>query len=97
MIGFRHLEIEPYKLSMEVFGIASHSSFAKVHNSPAFLEHLSMTFFLSVAHKFSIIFRSGDCGGQSLKRHTFFFSRYANVEADLWDDALSCIKMSLSQ
>ena len=36
------------------------------------LGFLSMTFLFSCAHKFSIIFKSGDWGGQSLSRQIFY-------------------------
>jgi len=68
--------------------------FKVLWNVMLYLGYLAETCLFSVAHKSLIIFKSGDWGGQSLRRHSFFWSKYAYVTADLWHGTLSCMNIS---
>ena len=49
--------------------------------------------FLRIAHKFSIMFRSGEFPGQGPKILMFFFSRNSLILLALWQGAPSCWKI----
>ena len=72
-----------YNCSIVSFGILFHSSMTIAHSSSAFLEYLLPTLPLSIYHMFSIMFRSDDCGGESLITQRNFKSVYFCMEDDL--------------
>jgi len=55
-----------------------HSFCRIIQRSSLFFGCLLLTFF----YKFSMMFRFGDCAGQSLKRHTLWFSKNVIVDLD---------------
>jgi len=76
--------------------IPFHSSWVISHNCSAVCGSLLLTLFFNTDHRFSIMFRSGDRAGQSLRRHTCRLSKNSKVDCDLWHGAPSCMNIEFS-
>jgi len=75
------------------FVMASHSFLVITHNSYAVFGSLFWTLLFNTDHKFSRIFRPGDCGGQSLRRQICQQSKKSIVDLNMWHGAPSCMNM----
>ena len=73
--------------------MASHAFLVITHNYFAVFNSLFGTLLFNTDHKFSRIFMSGDCCGQSLRRQICRLSKKSIVDLGLWHGAQSCMNM----